>query len=42
MFTRCCAFELDGALDHVVHEVLGFFVVGFAVVENNRWIKCQR
>jgi hypothetical protein len=36
VFTRRCAFELNGALDHVVHKVLGLFVVGFAVVENNR------
>jgi hypothetical protein len=31
------AFELDGALDHLVDEVFGGFVVFFAVVEDDRW-----
>lgn len=29
------ALELDGALDHVVHEVLGFLILGLLVVEDD-------
>jgi hypothetical protein len=30
-----CALELNGALDHVVNEMLGLLVIGLAVVQND-------
>lgn len=35
MFTRGGAFHFDSPLDHVVHEVLCFFVFGVLVVEDD-------
>ena len=35
VLARGGAFELERALDHVVHEVLGLLVLGFAVVEDD-------
>lgn len=38
MLARCRALELNGALDHVVHEVLSFIVVRVLVVEDDGYI----
>lgn len=37
VLARGGALVLDGALDHVVDEVLCFFVLGFLVVEDDCW-----